>query len=50
MVKFIFPNDIARLMKKHDHFDGLYDNDIPLLMSRLDLDGDGMIGLNEFYL
>lgn len=49
VVKHIYPADLIRLMKKHDHYGKLTNDDINLLMSRFDLDGDGRIGINEFY-
>jgi len=38
-------------MKKHNHYDDLdqYGDDIRLLLSRFDRDGDGRISINEFY-
>lgn len=36
-------------MKAHNHFEDLEQDDIQLLISRFDRDGDGRIELNEFY-
>ena len=36
-------------MKAHNHFEDLEMDDIQLLISRFDRDGDGRIELNEFY-
>ena len=49
--KFITFRDIEYLMKKHNHFDDLdrEGDDIRLLISRFDKDGDGKISINEFY-
>jgi Ca2+-binding EF-hand superfamily protein len=47
VVKYITLTDLARLMKKHDHFDSLQPNDLNLLMSRFDKDRDGKISINE---
>jgi len=46
-VKFLTVHDLARLMRKHDHLDNLKQQDLPLLMSRFDKDGDNRISINE---
>lgn len=47
--KFITIRDLEVLMKKHNHFDSLEQDDLPLLISRFDRDVDGRISLNEFF-
>lgn len=49
VAKFIIASDIETLMKKHDHFKDLEEDDISLLMSRFDKDNDGRISINEFF-
>ena len=49
VARYITFDDVARLMKKHDHYDDFdrEGDDIRLLISRFDRDGDGKIGVDE---
>ena len=47
--KHILYSDLERVMKAHKHFENLERDDLHLLISRFDRDGDGRIELNEFY-
>jgi Ca2+-binding EF-hand superfamily protein len=47
--KYILYSDLERVLKTHNHFDNLERDDISLLISRFDRDGDGRIEFNEFY-
>jgi len=49
LAKFITFRDLEVLMKKHNHFDSLDHDDLELLISRFDKDGDGRISVNEFF-
>lgn len=47
--KYITVRDLEVLMKKHNHYDSLEEDDLELLISRFDKDNDRRISLNEFF-